>query len=64
MMVRQLFDETDLDGSGALDRDEIRGLAATMGVKLDQRDLAAAMNEMDESGGGETHLLSMSSLRT
>ena len=48
-MVRELFDETDLDGSGALDKYEIGHLAANMGVKLDQAELSAAMQDMDES---------------
>ena len=48
-----LFQEADADGSGALEREEIRALARNLGCPLDEESLNAAMAEMDEDGGGE-----------
>jgi hypothetical protein len=48
-----LFQEADADGSGALDREEIRALARNLGCPLNEESLNAAMAEMDEDGGGE-----------
>jgi calmodulin len=51
--ARALFDEIDEDGSGALDRDEIRVLAKRLGKKLTNAKLDAAMAEMDADGNGD-----------
>ena len=48
-----LFQEADADGSGALDREEIRALARNLGSPLTEEQLTVAMAEMDEDGGGE-----------
>ena len=47
-----LFQEADADGSGGLDRDEIRALARSLGNPLSEEELNVAMREMDEDGGG------------
>jgi hypothetical protein len=36
-MVKRLFDKTDTDGSGGLDRDEIAALAASLGTNAVSR---------------------------
>ena len=50
--VEKLFRETDKDGSGSLDGDEIAGLCKSMGSKLSKSGLKAAMLEMDGDGSG------------
>lgn len=51
--ARALFEEIDEDGSGTLDRDEIRILSRRLGKKLTSAKLDAAMAEMDEDGNGD-----------
>ena len=51
--ARRLFDEADEDGSGFLDQEEIIGLAARLGHKLNGRQARHAMAQMDEDGNGE-----------
>ena len=51
--ARKLFDEADEDGSGFLDQEEIIGLAARLGHKLNGRQARHAMAQMDEDGNGE-----------
>lgn len=51
-MCRELFEEMDADGGGSLDMDEIRQLSISLGNRLTQSQLDAAMAEMDEDGGG------------
>ena len=41
--LRDLFDEIDLDDSGALDETEVRALARRLGKKLSKKELAAAV---------------------
>lgn len=52
-VCRDLFDDMDEDGGGCLDLDEIRQLSISLGSRLTQSQLEAAMAEMDEDGGGE-----------
>jgi Ca2+-binding EF-hand superfamily protein len=47
-----MFNSIDVDGSGALDRDEVAHLAVQMGRELRALELDAAMAEMDPSGDG------------
>lgn len=47
-MVRRLFDKTDTDGSGGLDREEIQVLADSLGTSSD----TAAFDEIDVNGNG------------
>ena len=47
-----LFSEADADGSGGLDRDEIKALSRQLGYPLSAADLNTAMAEMDTGGGG------------
>lgn len=51
--LRKLFKQLDADGSGALDRDEVKMLAAAGGKALSQRQLSDAMAQMDKDGSGE-----------
>lgn len=51
--TRALFEEMDEDGSGTLDKDEIRILAKRLGKKLTNAKLDAAMAEMDADGNGD-----------
>ena len=48
--VMRLFKETDLDGSGFLDEEEITALCQKMGIKLSAKGINAAMIEMDADG--------------
>jgi hypothetical protein len=51
------FRETDADGSGYLDRDEVARLyQRARGEKLSKSQLTAAMQEMDSDGSGEVDL--------
>jgi len=52
-MVELLFMDADADGSGELERDEIKMLARMMGAKLSKAELDLAMKEMDGDGSGE-----------
>eukprot|EP01052_Picozoa_sp_SAG31_P058532 SAG31_NODE_17937_length_652_cov_1.311031_2_plen_78_part_01 len=51
--ARQLFDDVDEDGSGYLDRHELRRVSASLGYDMSDDDLATAMREMDEDCSGE-----------
>ena len=46
-VVRDLFDKTDTDGSGRLDRSEVRHLAEQLGQQLTDGELDEAMHQMD-----------------
>ena len=48
-----MFEEVDKDGSGMLDRDEVKLLCQKMGKNLSSKQIDAAMAEMDDDGGGE-----------
>ena len=51
---RKLFDRLDSDGSGFLDREEIRELGKQLlGRDLSEGEVDAAMLQMDLDGGGE-----------
>lgn len=52
-MVHSLFMDADADGSGELERDEIKMLARMMGAKLSKVELDYAMSDMDSDGSGE-----------
>ena len=49
------FEDVDEDGSGFLDRDEIRRLSHAVGAELGETELNDAMAEMDRSGTGEVN---------
>ena len=51
--LKKLFNEIDDDGSGLLERDEVRELADNLGVTLSTAELDEAMAEMDEDRSGE-----------
>ena len=50
--LRAIFDELDEDGSGALDRDEVRSLVTQLGMDASEKDVDAAMAVMDTDGNG------------
>ena len=52
-IVEQAFNAVDDDGSGLLDRDEVRSLLEMMGKRPTEADLDAAMAELDSDGSGE-----------
>lgn len=52
-LVRQAFDSVDADGSGLLDREEVRNLIGMMGKRLTDGELDGAMKELDTDGSGE-----------
>lgn len=54
LRVREYFERVDVDGSGSLDRGEIRTLCKDM-LELDitEGQLDQGLAEMDQDGGGE-----------
>ena len=55
-MVKRLFDKTDTDGSGGLDRDEIKALADSLGASADA--VKRSFDEIDVNRNGEWSLRS------
>lgn len=51
--LRQAFELFDKDASGFIDKDELAGLMQTLGVTLDEVQLANLYTEMDPSGDGQ-----------
>jgi len=51
--LRQAFELFDKDGSGYIDKDELAGLMAALGVELGESELANMYTEMDPSGDGQ-----------
>lgn len=51
--ARKLFEETDTDGNGTLDVEELHELAKTMGVGLTFAQAEKAFADIDEDGSGE-----------
>ena len=54
--VQELFDEIDEDGSGFLDKDEVRELLAKLGMDTDPEKLDSVFFEMDNDHQGEVEL--------
>ena len=52
-ILKRIWKQVDVDGSGALDRDEVRQVLILMGRSEDEIDLDAAMEEMDDDRSGE-----------
>ena len=52
-ILKRIWKQVDADGSGALDRDEVRQVLILMGRAEDEIDLDAAMAEMDCDHSGE-----------
>ena len=50
--AKRLFDAADKDSSGEIDRKELAGLCKLMDRNLNEKELDAAMREMDTDGGG------------
>jgi Ca2+-binding EF-hand superfamily protein len=51
--VQQAFNAVDVDGSGFLDRDEIRVLLENLGKRPTEADIDCAMAELDVDNSGE-----------
>eukprot|EP01046_Picozoa_sp_COSAG06_P011470 COSAG06_NODE_656_length_13333_cov_6.485492_4_plen_166_part_00 len=51
--LKNLWATLDSDGSGALDKNEVREVMKSMGKDLDDAQLDAAMAEIDKDGSGE-----------
>jgi hypothetical protein len=51
--VQQAFNAVDADGSGLLDRDEIRALLESLGKRPTEADIDDAMAELDADKSGE-----------
>jgi calmodulin len=51
--ARKMFSSVDIDGSGALDDEEVRQLVKRLGFELTDKEHAEAMSAMDSDGGGE-----------
>ena len=51
--ARQYFDDVDEDGSGYLDREELRQLSVSLGYEMADAALTIAMKEMDDDDSGE-----------
>ena len=47
-----LFNETDTDGSGELDADELKALMEKIGIQMDSELIEEAINAVDVDGGG------------
>eukprot|EP01043_Picozoa_sp_COSAG02_P029571 COSAG02_NODE_1846_length_10682_cov_3.066900_1_plen_3275_part_01 len=52
-ILKRVWKQVDADGSGALDRDEVRQVLILMGRAEDEIDLDAAMAEIDSDRSGE-----------
>lgn len=52
-LVQQAFKAVDADGSGLLDRDEIRVLLESLGKRPTEADVDEAMAQLDADGSGE-----------
>ncbi len=51
--ARKMFEETDADGNGTLDVEELHELAKTMGVDLTLEQAQSAFSDIDQNGSGE-----------
>jgi len=50
--LRQAFELFDRDGSGSIDREELRAVMSSLGMELSDSDLATLYAQMDPSGDG------------
>jgi hypothetical protein len=50
--VLEKFNKVDVDGSGALDSEELYQVCADLGLQLDEEELEAALAILDENGDG------------
>ena len=51
--AQRMFKQIDADGSGHLNREEVRGLASAMEIEMGEKELGVAMDELDPDGSGE-----------
>lgn len=52
-LALKLFQETDTDGSGELDKNELGNLMFRMGIRLNEKRLEDLMNKFDVDSGGK-----------
>jgi len=50
--LRQAFELFDADGSGSIDKEELKGCMLSLGIELDESALASMYAQMDPSGDG------------
>ena len=53
LSAKDMFDLVDVDGSGAVDADELGAMVAMLGVKVKQVDLVTLMELIDKSANGD-----------
>lgn len=51
--IKQVFDEFDADGSGQIDKDEIRKVCERLGVEVSEADIADLIKSADDNGDGK-----------
>lgn len=51
-VLREIFDSLDVDGSGGLDSDEVRTMAARMGMELSEKEFKRALQALDPDEDG------------
>lgn len=51
--LRELFNSIDVDGSGAIDADEMKTALELMGIHLSDENMAELMEGVDDDGSGE-----------
>ena len=61
-LVKQAFDAVDADGSGLLDRDEIRALLENLGRRPTEADIDEAMSQLDTDSSGEVDFAEFSGM--
>ena len=52
-LALRLFQETDIDGSGELDKNELGNLMFRMGIRMNEKRLEDLMNKFDVDSGGK-----------
>lgn len=51
--IKEVFDQFDADGSGAIDSSEIRKVCEALGVEVSQAEIDALIKEADDNGDGK-----------
>jgi len=52
-MVQNMFEKTDVDGSGQLDKEEVSELCVNLGLNISEEQVTQVMAVMDADGSGE-----------
>lgn len=51
--IKQVFDEFDADGSGNIDKKEIRSVCEKLGVEVSDADIEDLIKSADDNGDGK-----------